>query len=106
MVTQRVCDVLQNHVTLELEAIDRLYLNGYVPQVQYEGGVIRFLRQQLGARYLSTAMVAPLTERFVGSIETRPGLSLTSATGPSPPSSYRTLEKAFASFVQDTHLAA
>ncbi len=70
MVAQRICDFLENHVSLELEAIDRLYLNGYVQKVQYEGGVIRFLRNQLGARYLSTAMVAPLSRRFVQAVET------------------------------------
>ena len=29
-------DVLDNHVTLEYESIDRMYLNLYVPQLQRE----------------------------------------------------------------------
>lgn len=69
MVAQRVSDVLKEQVTLELESIDRLYLNGYVPQVQYIGGVRRFLNQQMGARYRSTTAIAPLTKRFVESVD-------------------------------------
>jgi len=29
----KVRDVLEGHITLELDSIDRLYLNGYVPQL-------------------------------------------------------------------------
>jgi hypothetical protein len=28
-------DLLEGHIDLELESIDRLYLNGYVPQLQH-----------------------------------------------------------------------
>ena len=35
-----VADVLSDHVTLEVECIDRMYLNLYVPKLQYEGGVV------------------------------------------------------------------
>lgn len=31
-------EVLRKHVTLELECMDRLYLNVYVPLLQSEGG--------------------------------------------------------------------
>ena len=34
-----VAEVLTEHVTLELESIDRLYLNLYVPLLQTAGGV-------------------------------------------------------------------
>jgi hypothetical protein len=56
-------------VTFELEAIDRMYLNAYVPSLQTGGGVVYFLKTQLGVRVPSTAMVAPMTERFVKAIE-------------------------------------
>jgi hypothetical protein len=32
-----VAHILKDHVTLETESIDRLYLNAYVPQLQSEG---------------------------------------------------------------------
>ena len=34
-----VAEILREHVTLEVEGIDRMYLNAYVPGLQYESGV-------------------------------------------------------------------
>ena len=68
MVRKTVAEILQNHVTFELEAIDRMYLNAYVPSLQTGGGVVYFLKTQLGVRVPSTAMVAPMSERFVEAI--------------------------------------
>jgi hypothetical protein len=62
-------DVLRNHVRLEVECIDRMYLNVYVPQLQSVGGVVGYLRVQKGQRFCSTTALAPMTEAFVGSIE-------------------------------------
>lgn len=67
--SQSVCDVLRNHVVLESECIDRMYLNVYVPQLQRVGGVVWYLRGHLGQRFASTASVAPKTVAFVASIE-------------------------------------
>ena len=69
MIRKSVAEVLDHHVTFELEAIDRMYLNGYVPSLQTGGGVVYFLKQHLGARVPSTMMMAPLSERFVKAIE-------------------------------------
>src|SRR5712692_10763354 len=64
MIRKNVAEILDHHVTFELEAIDRMYLNAYVPSLQTGGGVVYFLKTQLGVRVPSTAMVAPMTERF------------------------------------------
>jgi hypothetical protein len=69
MIRKSVAEILDQHVTFELEAIDRMYLNGYVPSLQTGGGVVYFMKQYLGARVPSTAMVAPLTKRFVDAME-------------------------------------
>ena len=69
MVRKSVAEILQDHVTLELESIDRMYLNGYVPSLQTGGGVAFFMRGQLDCRVPSTHMVAPMSRRFVASIE-------------------------------------
>jgi hypothetical protein len=69
MIRKSVAEILDHHVTFELEAIDRMYLNGYVPSLQSGGGVVYFMKQHLGARVPSTTMVAPLSERFVQAIE-------------------------------------
>jgi len=68
-VPQTAGDVLRDHVTLEYEAIDRLYLNVYVPHLQTVGGMVGYLRGSKGQRFASTAAVAPMTEAFVKSIE-------------------------------------
>jgi len=69
MVRKNVAEILSNHVTFELEAIDRMYLNAYVPSLQTGGGFVWFVKTQLGARVPSTMMVAPMSERFVDAIE-------------------------------------
>jgi hypothetical protein len=41
-----VNDVLDGHVELDLECLDRIYLNGYLAQLQVGGQVVQFLRHQ------------------------------------------------------------
>lgn len=65
----RVGEVLRDHVTLENESIDRMYLNAYAPGLQNVGGVVWYLRQHRGQRFASTATVAPMSESFVARIE-------------------------------------
>ncbi|HTU19870.1 MAG TPA: hypothetical protein VMG10_17540 [Gemmataceae bacterium] len=43
-----VADVIRQQVTLEVECIDRMYLNVYQPNLQRERDVFRFLREQRG----------------------------------------------------------
>ena len=69
MVRKNVAEILTNHVTFELEAIDRMYLNAYVPSLQTGGGFVYFVKNQLGARVPSTMMVAPMSQQFVAAIE-------------------------------------
>jgi hypothetical protein len=69
MVRKNVAEILTDHVTFELEAIDRMYLNAYVPSLQTGGGFVWFVKTQLGARVPSTMMVAPMTARFVAAID-------------------------------------
>ena len=61
--------VLEGHVTLEVESIDRLYLNLYVPQLQRDLGVVGFFKQR-GFRFASGAVMQPITNAFVASIKT------------------------------------
>lgn len=69
MVHKSVAEILQSHVTFELEAIDRMYLNAYVPSLQTGAGFVYFVKTQLGVRVPSTVMVAPMSQRFVDTIE-------------------------------------
>ena len=64
-----VADVLSDHVTLEIDCIDRMYLNLYVPKLQYEMGVVGFFRGHLGYTFASSALMDPITKGFVKDIE-------------------------------------
>ena len=68
-IARSVADVLRDHVVLELEGIDRMYLNVYVPPLQTVGGVVWYLREHRGQRFASTTAVAPMTDAFVRNIE-------------------------------------
>ena len=57
-------EVLEGHVALEIECVDRLYLNAYVPNLQVGGQVIRFLHGHLGYEIPSPALLAPIGNRF------------------------------------------
>jgi hypothetical protein len=43
-----VNDILAGHVALDVECLDRVYLNGYVPNLQVGGQVVSFLTAHLG----------------------------------------------------------
>jgi hypothetical protein len=58
-------DVLCDHVVFELESIDRLYCNLYVPQLQRAEGIVGFIRGHLGRPIASTAVIAPMSRDFV-----------------------------------------
>ena len=66
--SRSVAELQREHVVVELECIDRMYLNAYVPQLTSEAGVAGFVRGHLGYRFASTKQVAEMTEAFVQSI--------------------------------------
>ena len=68
-VPQSVAVILGEHVTLEVESIDRLYLNVYVPQLQHELGVVGFFRRHRGQPFASAALMEPISQAFVTAIE-------------------------------------
>jgi hypothetical protein len=64
-----VAEVLSKHVTLELEGIDRMYLNVFVPHLQYEAGVASFFKFHRGHQFASSALMMPITQAFIGEVE-------------------------------------
>ena len=64
-----IAEILKRHVTLELESIDRLYLNGYIPSLQSPGGVAWFLRERRGARFASSMLLDPISRDFERDIQ-------------------------------------
>jgi hypothetical protein len=68
-IPQSVADILDHHVTFQLECIDRMYLNVYVPMLQCESGVAKFFRGHRGHKFASSALMDPMTKAFVASME-------------------------------------
>ena len=68
MITQTIAELLQDHVTLTLEGIDRLYLNAYQPMLQTGAGAAYFFKQHRGAKVASTTLMAPMSRGFVNGI--------------------------------------
>jgi hypothetical protein len=59
-----VNDVLDGHVVLDLECLDRIYLNAYVPNLQVGGQVVSFLTQHLGNPIPSPAIFEKIGAGF------------------------------------------
>jgi hypothetical protein len=48
----------------EVECIDRMYCNVYVPQLQHAGGLLGYIHRQLGLPVASTAPLGKVTDAF------------------------------------------
>jgi len=64
-----VHDLLKGHVPFQLESIDRLYLNGYVPHLQHGAGLVGFLSQHRGYPIASPALLGQITGQFVAQVK-------------------------------------
>src|SRR5262245_56835354 len=64
-----VASVISEHVVFELESIDRVYLNVYVPRLQREGGVAAFFRFHRGHLFASSALMDPISKEFVARLD-------------------------------------
>ena len=68
-IARTVADVLSEHTTLELECVDRMYLNVYVPLLQRPAGVAHYLRDVCGYQVPSSVLLAPRSRDFVTAIK-------------------------------------
>jgi hypothetical protein len=64
MATLTVNDLLDGHVGLDIESLDRVYLNGYVPNLQVGGQVASFMTQHLGYPIPSPAIMEKIGTSF------------------------------------------
>jgi hypothetical protein len=64
-----VAEILRSRVTLEIEGIDRMYLNVYMPRLQSPAGVAWYLRHQCGAVGPSSVLLQPISATFVQKME-------------------------------------
>lgn len=68
-VPRTVAEVIHRHVTLELESLDRVYLNVYQPRLQIPRAVFHFLREHHGQGAVSSHRMRDITQRFIREIE-------------------------------------
>src|SRR5256885_17211863 len=59
-----VAEVLADHVVFEVECIDRMYCNVYVPKLQFAAGLLGYVQGQLGLPIAATAPLGKITDAF------------------------------------------
>jgi hypothetical protein len=64
-----VADVLRNHVILEVEGIDRMYLNVYQPKLQTEKQAACFFRYQRGQPVASSVPMGVMSNEFLRQVD-------------------------------------
>jgi hypothetical protein len=64
-----VNDVLDGHVGLDVECLDRIYLNGYVPNLQVGGQVVSFMTAHLGNPIPSPAIMEKIGTAFRAAVD-------------------------------------
>jgi hypothetical protein len=67
-VARSVGDVVSEHVVFAVDCIDRMYLNAYVPGLQYAPGLVAYVHRQLGLPIASTAPLAKITDAFSAAV--------------------------------------
>lgn len=65
---ESLADVLSKNCSLQLDSLDRMYLNVYQPRLQREPQVAYYIRDRMGQRFASTVLLAPLGEAFVSRV--------------------------------------
>jgi hypothetical protein len=64
-----VAELQREHISFELECIDRMYLNFYVPKLTSAPGVAAYFRYYKGQRFASTKDAVAMTRAFRRTVE-------------------------------------
>ena len=67
-IASSVAELQRENIVLELECIDRMYLNAYVPKLTSEKGIAGYFRGFLGHRFASIKSAAAKSEALVREI--------------------------------------
>ena len=62
-------EILTDKIVLDIECVDRVYLNGYVKYLQMPGGLITFIREQMGYPIPSPIVLPEVTKAFRKEVE-------------------------------------
>src|SRR5260370_14043349 len=68
-IPRSVADVLRQHVVLEVESIDRMYLNVYQPKLQTEKQAACFFRFQRGQPVASSVPMGVMSNEFLRQVD-------------------------------------
>ena len=63
-------ELLRDHVTLDVQCLDRIYLNGYIPILQVPGQLVNFLVKHRKQPVPSPALLEQITKSFRQAVET------------------------------------
>jgi hypothetical protein len=64
-----VHEIIRNHVSLSIDCIDRVYVNGYMPTLQIPEQLCLFMIRHLGQPMPSPALLRPIHDRFIAGVE-------------------------------------
>jgi hypothetical protein len=68
-IPRSVAQVIRDHVTLEVEGIDRMYLNVYQPRLQTEKQAACFFRFHRGQPVASSSLMGVMTSDFLSRVD-------------------------------------
>ena len=63
-----ISSLLADHVTLRVRSVDRIFLAGYVPRLQCDGQLVRFLNERAGGTIPSPAILGKIGRAYVEEI--------------------------------------
>ena len=68
-IPRSVAEVIRDHVTLQVEGIDRMYLNVYQPKLQTEKQAACFFRFHRGQPVASSSLMGLMTKEFLNKVD-------------------------------------
>jgi hypothetical protein len=64
-----VNEILRDPVTLTVDCMDRIYLNGYIPNLQVPGQLVNFLTKHRGHPIPSPALLGKIGDQFAKAVQ-------------------------------------
>ena len=64
-----ISSLLRDHVTLRVRSVDRIFLAGYVPRLQCDGQLVRFLLDRVGGNIPSPAILGRIGRGYVEAVD-------------------------------------
>ncbi len=69
-----ISSLFADHVSLRVRSVDRIFLAGYVPGLQRDGQLVRFLLDHVGGNIPSPAILVRIGRGYVEAVDRFAGL--------------------------------